>query len=38
MGNKDILVVRNYATKWAKAKALKTNIVVVIARFLYDYI
>jgi hypothetical protein len=30
------LVVTNYATKWVKA--LKTNIVVVIARFLYEYI
>jgi hypothetical protein len=38
IGNKDILVVRNYATKWVKAKALKTNIIIIIAKFLYDYI
>jgi hypothetical protein len=32
------LVARDYATKWVKAKALKTNIAVIIARFLYEYI
>ncbi len=32
------MVVRNYATKWVKAKALKTNIIIIIAKFLYDYI
>jgi hypothetical protein len=36
--NKHILVTIDYATKWVKAKAFRTNIVVVIARFLYDYI
>jgi hypothetical protein len=32
------LVVIDYATKWVEAKALKTNIVVIIVRFLYEYI
>jgi hypothetical protein len=32
------LVTTNYVTKWVKAKALGTNIVVFIARFLYEYI
>ncbi len=36
--NIHILVTTNYATKWVKAKAFRTNIVVVTARFLYDYI
>jgi hypothetical protein len=37
-GNIHILVAINYATKWIKAKALRTNIAVVIAKFLYEYI
>jgi hypothetical protein len=36
--NKYILVAIDNATKSVKAKAFKTNIVAVIARFLYEYI
>ncbi len=32
------MVGTNYATKWVEGKPFKTNIVVVIARFLYEYI
>ncbi len=32
------MVAIDYATKWVEAKAFKTNIVVVIAKFLYEYI
>jgi hypothetical protein len=36
--NKYILVTTNYAIKWLEAKALITNIVIVIVRFMYEYI
>ncbi len=32
------LVATNYATKWVEGKVFKTNIVMVIAKFLYEYI
>jgi hypothetical protein len=38
IGNKSILTTSYYATNWVKAKALKTNIVIITIRFLYEYI
>jgi hypothetical protein len=38
MGNEYILLAIDYAAKWVKEKALITNIVVVRAKFLYEYI
>ncbi len=36
--NKYILIAIYYATKWVEAKEFKTNIVVIITRFMYEYI
>jgi len=38
MGNKYILVTIDYATKWVEGKALRTNIIVIRARFMYEYV
>jgi hypothetical protein len=32
------LAVIDYATKWVEAKTFRTNITIVIARFMYEYI
>jgi hypothetical protein len=36
--NQYILVATNYATKWVEVRALGTNRIDVIAKFLYDHI
>jgi hypothetical protein len=38
LGNCYIPIAINYATKWVEAWTFRTNIVVVIAKFIYEHI